>query len=143
MGVVGAAVPTPAAVSDAPAEDRALQIIAEARRLTGTNGRLKALHLLRKAGEEFPRDGRVLEAWIAAAEELKGLGEARKVARRWAEVDPSVTSRLALARLERATGNRARAIAILRALATESPNSNEIRELLSLYSGGERLALNQ
>jgi serine/threonine protein kinase len=135
--------PTPSVVTDAPADDRPAAIIAEARRLTGTNGRLKALHLLRKAGEEYPRDGRVLEAWIAAAEELKGWGEARKVARRWAEVDPSVTSRLALARLERATGNRARAITILRALATESPNSNEIRELLALYSGGERLALNQ
>ncbi len=49
-----AAEETPAAVSDAPAEDHALQIIAEARRLTGTNGRLKALHLLRKAGGGVP-----------------------------------------------------------------------------------------
>lgn len=109
----------------------------------GANARLKALHSLRKAGREFPQDGRVLEAWIQSAEALKRWGEARKVARRWAEVDRSLASRLTLARLERATGNRARAVAILRELAKEAPNSNEVRELLALYTGGERLALNR
>lgn len=135
--------PARAAETGAPAEDRAAAAVAEARRLMGANARLKALHSLRKAGREFPQDGRVLEAWIQSAEALKRWGEARKVARRWAEVDRSLASRLTLARLERATGNRARAVAILRELAKEAPNSNEVRELLALYTGGERLALNR
>jgi Flp pilus assembly protein TadD len=130
-------------VADAPEAppDAVALALAEAARLSGANGRLKALHLLRRAAAENPRDGRVLKAWSAAAEELGAWGEARKVAEQWALAEGTTEARIAHARLLRATGNRERALAILQELASESPQSNEIRELIALYGGNDRLAL--
>jgi hypothetical protein len=123
------------------AADPVEQVLAEAARLSAGNARIKALHLLRKAGAKHPTDGRILKAWSAAAEELKAWGEARRVAQRWAQAEGTNEARIAHARLERATGNRTRALSILRDLAVESPQSNEVRELIALYGGTSRLAL--
>jgi eukaryotic-like serine/threonine-protein kinase len=131
--------PAPPAAETPP--DAVTLALSEAERLGAGNARIKALHVLRRAGAKHPRDGRLLKAWSAAAEELRAWGEARKVAEQWAEAEGSTEARVAHARLERATGNRERAVSILRRLSKESPESNEIRELLSLYAGGERLAL--
>ena len=148
--------PTPVAVAEEPAEspkvvevipmddpapDAVTLALAEASRLSQGNARIKALHVLRRAGGKNPRDGRLLKAWSAAAEELKAWGEARKVAEQWARADGSFEARLTQARLERATGNRERALAILKGLVAESPQSNEVRELIALYGGDQRLAL--
>ncbi len=125
-----------------PSADPVARALAEAARLSASGGELKALHLLRQAGANNPRDGRLLKAWSAAAEGLRAWGEARKVAEQWAQAEGSQEARLAHARLERATGNRERALAILNQLAAESPQSNEVRELIALYRGGSgRLAL--
>ena len=115
--------------------------LAEAARLSAAGAHVKALHVLRRAGARNPGDGQLLKAWAAAAEELKAWGEARKIAEQWARAEGSLEARLAHARLERATGNRERALAILKGLAAESPQSNEVRELIALYRGGGRLAL--
>ncbi len=143
--------PAPVAELAAPAaqapseagDDAVTKALSEAARLSESNAKIKSLHLLRRTGGDHPRDVRVLKAWVDAAEQLKAWGEARKIARKWVEVESSTEAQLTLARLERATGNRDRALAILGNLATESPQSNEIRELIELYAGQKRVALNR
>jgi hypothetical protein len=62
---------------------------------------------------------------------------------RWVESDPSPEARLSLARLERATGNAARALALLGELARENPKSEEVQKLLRALSADQKLALNR
>ena len=85
----------------------------------------------------------MLRAHARAAQESKAWGEARRAAARWVEVDPSTEARLSLARLERATGNTARAFAILTQLEREDPKSEEVRRLLALLPADQKLALNR
>ncbi len=125
------------------AEGAAGQALAEFESLR-THGRpLKALHAIRVAAHAFPRETAVLRAYVHAAEESKAFGEAHRVAVRWAQVDHSTEAKLTLARLERATGNSPKAMALLDAVLKEDADSPEAHRLASLWSHEQRLAVNR
>jgi serine/threonine protein kinase len=104
---------------------------------------LKALHVIRGAARAFPGDSAVLRAYVHAAEESKAFGEARRAAARWAEVDSSSEAKLTLARLERATGNAPKALAILDSVLKGDAKSAEAHRLATLWSHDQRLADNR
>ncbi|HEX6273647.1 MAG TPA: protein kinase, partial [Polyangiaceae bacterium] len=131
------------APAEGPEEGPAAQALAEFEGLRANGRALKALHVIRKAAAELPREPAVLRAYVRAAQESKAWGEARRAALRWVELDPSTEARLALARLERATGNTARAFALLTQLEREDPKSDEVRRLLALLPTDQKLALNR
>jgi hypothetical protein len=83
----------------------------------------------------------VLAELAAAAEQDRAWGEAVRVARRRVEVDPSAESKLELARLERKTGHRSRALELVRCVLKDSPDSHEGPAMLSQLGGTERVAL--
>jgi hypothetical protein len=115
--------------------------IAEAHRLTAQGNKLKALHVLRHAAKKVPTDGKVLQELAAAAEDNRGWGEAVRAARHWTEVAPSAESKLELARLERKTGHRERALELARSVVKDNPDSAEAHAMLSHLGGSERVAL--
>jgi eukaryotic-like serine/threonine-protein kinase len=133
----------PAAEPAAPAAEPAARALAEFEALEKDGRTLKALHAIRKAAVQFPNEPAVLRAHARAAQGSKAWGEARRAAAHWAMVDPSTEARLSLARLERATGNTARAISLLTQLQKEDPKSEEVRRLLALLPTDQTLALNR
>jgi eukaryotic-like serine/threonine-protein kinase len=133
----------PDTAPEAPKNEPAVKALAEFDSLTKNGRALKALHAIRKAASEFPNEPAILRAHARAAQESKAWGEARRAAARWVEVDPSTEARLSLARLERATGNTQRALALLGELAKEDPKSEEVRRLIALLPTDQKLALNR
>jgi serine/threonine-protein kinase len=133
----------PAADPLAPKNEAAARALAEFEALRENGRTLKALHAIRKAAGEHPGEPAILRAHARAAQESKAWGEARRAALRWVEVDPSTEARLSLARLERATGNTARARALLEQLKREDPKSDEVRRLLALLPSDQKLAMNR
>ncbi|HEX6766316.1 MAG TPA: protein kinase, partial [Polyangiaceae bacterium] len=133
----------PSTAPQAPANEPAQKALAEFEALTKDGRALKALHAIRKAASAFPSEPAILRAYARAAQDSKAWGEARRAAARWVEVDPSTEARLSLARLERAIGNTARALALLTQLQQEDPKSEEVRRLLSLLPSDQKLALNR
>jgi serine/threonine-protein kinase len=123
--------------------EAAARALAEFERLRSSGRALKALHAIRQAASDHPREPAVLRAYTRAAQESKAWGEARRAALRWVESDPSAEARLSLARLERATGNLARALALLTELAREDPKSEEVKRLLRALPSDQKLALNR
>ena len=104
-------------------------------------GQARAVNLLRRAAKKSPSDAKVLQELASAAEQDHAWGEAVHVARRLVAVDPSVESKLELARLERKTGHRARALELVKSVVKDSPDSPEARAMLSQLGGVERVAL--
>jgi serine/threonine-protein kinase len=133
----------PDTAPEAPKNEPAEKALAEFDSFTKNGRALKALHAIRKAASEFPREPAILRAHARAAQEWKAWGEARRAAARWVEVDPSTEARLSLARLERATGNAQRALALLTELAKEDPKSEEVKRLIALLPTDQKLALNR
>jgi hypothetical protein len=127
----------------APENEAAARALAEFESLRSNGRTLKALHAIRKAAADHPREPAVLRAYTRAAQESKAWGEARRAALRWVESDPSPEARLSLARLERATGNVGRALALLTELAREDPKSEEVQRLLRVLPSDQKLALNR
>ena len=115
--------------------------IAEAHRLTTQGNKIKALNVLRHAAKKVPTDGKVLQELAAAAEDNRAWGEAVRAARHWTEVAPSAESKLELARLERKTGHRERALELARSVVKDNPDSAEAHAMLSHLGGSERVAL--
>jgi hypothetical protein len=139
-----AASEAPLDMSPEPSKNEpAERALAEFEKLVREGRALKALHAIRKAAHDFPNEPSILRAHAKAAQESKAWGEARRAAARWVEVDPSTEARLSLARLERATGNGARAFALLTQLEREDPKSDEVRRLLALLPADHELALNR
>ena len=66
----------------------------------------------------------------SAAEQDRAWGEAVRTVRRLVEVDPSAESKLELARLERKTGHRARALELVRSVLNDNPDSPEAHAML-------------
>jgi tetratricopeptide (TPR) repeat protein len=128
---------------EAQKNESAAKALAEFDSLTKNGRALKALHAIRKAASEFPREPAILRAHARAAQESKAWGEARRAAARWVEADPSTEARLSLARLERATGNPQRALALLGELAKEDPKSEEVKRLIALLPSDQKLAVNR
>jgi tetratricopeptide (TPR) repeat protein len=115
--------------------------IAEAHKLTAQGNKNKALNVLRHAAKKVPTDAKVLQELAAAAEEDRAWGEATRAARHWVEVAPSVDSKLELARLERKTGHKNRALELVRSVVKDNPDSPEARAMLGQLGGAERVAL--
>ena len=86
-------------------------------------------------------DAKVLQELASAAEEDRAWGEAARAARHWVAVEPSVDSKLELARLERKTGHKSRALELVRSVVKDNPDSPEAHAMLSQLGGSERVAL--
>ncbi|HLV20540.1 MAG TPA: serine/threonine-protein kinase [Polyangiaceae bacterium] len=110
-----------------------LEKIEAAEALLQQGKELRAIADLRKLGQAHPRSGRVLKAWSEAAVRIKAWGEAVRIARRWADAEPTLESRLHLARMERAVGKRERAVLELKRLVRDYPSSSEATELLAAF----------
>ena len=104
--------------------------------------KIRALALLRRAARKAPSDAKVHRALAERAEQTGAWGEAVKAARRWAELEPSSEARLALARLERATGHKERALALIQGVIKDDPTSPDAKTLLGEMRG-QKLALSQ
>jgi len=115
--------------------------IAEAQKLTAQGNKIKALNVLRHAAKKVPTDAKVLAELASSAEENHAWGEAARAARHWVAVEPSVDSKLELARLERKTGHRDRALELVRSVIKENPDSPEAHAMLSQLGASERVAL--
>ncbi len=61
--------------------------------------------------------------------------------RQLVDVDPSAESKLELARLERKTGHRARALELIRSVVRDNPDSAEAQAMLSQLGVAPRVAL--
>jgi serine/threonine-protein kinase len=109
---------------------------------TGKGGRIRALGLLRRAAAKNPSDAALHKALATRAEQMGAWGEAVKAARRWALLDPSSEARLALARLERATGHKERALALIQGVIKDDPSSPDAKTLLGEMRG-QKLALSE
>ncbi len=129
------------AVSSPEVPSAGADAIAEAHKYAAAGNKLKALNLLRHAAKKFPKDGKVLAELASAAEQDRAWGEAVRVARHLVEVAPSAESKLELARLERKTGHRSRALELVRSVLKDSPDSPEATAMLSQLGGTERVAL--
>jgi len=112
-----------------------------ARELTAKGSKLKALNVLRRAAKTSPNDANVLHELAGAAEKDRAWGEAVRTMRRLVEVDPSAESKLELARLERKTGHRERALELARSVLNENPDSPEAHAMLGQLGVTERVAL--
>ena len=115
--------------------------IEEAHKLVAAGNKLKALNVLRHASKKAPSDAQLLQELVAAAEQDRSWGEALRIARRLVIIDPSLDTKLELARLERKTGHRPQALALVRGILKETPDSPEARAMLSHLGGAERVAL--
>ena len=102
---------------------------------------MKSLDVLRRAAERHADDPELLGALSHALQQNRSWGEALKVARHRAELDQNAEARFDLARLERATGHRERAIELLNGLTGDGAHGSAARELLKSLNGASRVAL--
>ncbi|MEI9935612.1 MAG: protein kinase [Pseudomonadota bacterium] len=131
----------PAAGSKAEDGSSGEAAIAEANQFVAKGNKLRALNVLRRAAKSSPGDAQVLQALASAAEQDRAWGEAVRTVRRLVEVDPSAESKLSLARLERKTGHRARALELVRSVVKDNPDSPEAQAMLSQLDAAPRVAL--
>ncbi|MEP7051523.1 MAG: serine/threonine-protein kinase [Pseudomonadota bacterium] len=116
-------------------------VIAEAHKLTAAGNKLKALNLIRHAAKKPSADAKLLQELASMAEHDHAWGEAVRSARRLVTIDPSADSKLELARLERKTGHRARALELVRSVLKDTPDSPEAHAMLTQLGASERVAL--
>jgi tetratricopeptide (TPR) repeat protein len=121
--------------------DDVTSVLAEAKALGDKGRELRALELLRRAARQHKDSPALLESLIKALQKNRSWGEALRFARRRVELDGSSDARLDLARLERATGHRERALALLTPLADDANAGTQARELLRTLTGSESVAL--
>jgi serine/threonine-protein kinase len=124
----------------APANENAA--LAKIDALWEKGAKIKALALLKRAAKKTPNDAAVYKALASRAEQMASWGDAVKAARRWALLDPSSEARLSLARLERATGHKERAVALIEGVLKDDPASPDAKTLLGEMRG-QKLALSQ
>jgi len=130
-----------AASSKGASDSSAEAALAQARELTAKGNKLKALNVLRRAAKTSPNDANVLHELAAAAEQDRAWGEAVRTVRHLVEVDPSAETKLELARLERKTGHRERALQLVRSVLNDNPDSPEAHAMLGQLGAAERVAL--
>lgn len=135
---VKGAAPSDAGAS-APAEGSAL---AKVDALWDKGAKLRALAVLKHAAKKTPNDAAVFKALASRTAQMTQWGDAVKAARRWALLDPSSEARLSLARLERATGHKERAVALIEGVLKDDPTSPDAKTLLGEIRG-QKLALSQ
>ena len=117
-------------------------LLAKADELWERGAKIRALGVLRRAAKKSPNAAAVHKALAARAEATGAWGEAVKAARRWALLDSSSEARLSLARLERATGHKERALALIEGVIKDDPSSPDAKTLLGEMRG-QKLALSQ
>jgi Flp pilus assembly protein TadD len=117
-------------------------VLAKVDTLWNEGAKIRALGTLRRATRKAPNDAALHKALAIRAEQTAAWGEAVKAARRWALLDPTPEARLALARLERATGHKERALALIQGVIKEDPTSPDAKTLLGEMRG-QKLALSQ
>lgn len=117
-------------------------VLARVDALWNEGARIRALGVLRRAAKKAPNDAALHKALAGRAEQTAAWGEAVKAARRWAELEPSSEARLALARLERATGHKERALALIQGVIKDDPASSDAKTLLGEMRG-QKLALSR
>jgi hypothetical protein len=122
-------------------DPKAEAAVAEFDALWARGSTLKALKEIRSAARAFPKDPGVLRSYVVATRHTKAWGEALRVAESWVKADPSFEARFELARLERATGHRGRALSMLRSLEKEQPESEAVKKELLIFGVDQRLAL--
>jgi hypothetical protein len=124
------------------AEEQAVQsVLADVKTLREKGRDLRALERLRRAAKQHPANSELLGELVESLAKTRTWGEALRVARRRAELDSSAEAQLDLIRIERATGNRERAIAVAAALAGQPDAPAEAQELLRSLKGGQAVAL--
>jgi len=131
----------PAVTAEVESSSNGAAAIAEAHELVAKGNKLKALNVLRRAAKKSPADPKLLQELANAAEQDRAWGEAVRTVRLLVEVDPSAESKLELARLERKTGHRARALELVRSVVKDNPDSPGARAMLSQLGAVERVAL--
>lgn len=136
------------ATQDSPSEpagpaidDEVAQILARAQALSRDGRDLPGLALLRRAATAHPESSEILGAYALAAQKNQAWGEAVKVARERAKIDDGPEARLLLARLERATGHRERALELLKQVVRDEAGPPEARALWTSWTGESRVAL--
>jgi len=97
--------------------------------------RLKGFDQIRRIGKNNRKDVRALKAWTEAAMDMKGWGEAYRVAQQWVKRESSEEACLTLARMARAIGKRDEAVITLTKLIEEHPGNEEARAMLTTYQG--------
>jgi len=114
--------------------------LAKAAEMMQNGKKIKAFNEYRRIGKNNRKDPRALKAWSEVAAQMKGYGEALRVAKQWASVEKSVESRMHLASMQRKVGKREDAIKTLNALLQERPGLGEARALLQSLSPEARVA---
>jgi tetratricopeptide (TPR) repeat protein len=137
----GAVVAADTASANEPAEGNVAKVLLKAKELSDKGRSLSALALLRKAVARDQKSPELYGALSVALEKDHSWGEALRAARQRAELDSSAAAQMSLARLERATGHRDRAVALLSRLAADESNGQEARELLKTLAPAARVAL--
>jgi serine/threonine-protein kinase len=102
---------------------------------------LRALEVLRAAATAESASSELLSRLTRALMKTGAWGEAQRSARRRAALDPSVDARLELARVERAMGNRDRAIELVKEVLKDPAAPAEAKNLLSSLAPVARVAL--
>ncbi len=124
-----------------PADDPVAAGVEAATALLAEGRVLKAYGDLRRLARRHPDDPRVLAALTRAAAATESWGDAYRAARRWADAEPGVESRVELARMARAVGKRDEAVTTLKAVLTEQPECAPARELLGRISPAAVVAM--
>jgi tetratricopeptide (TPR) repeat protein len=114
--------------------------LAKADALEHEGRELRALEVLREAATDDAAPADVLARLTRALMKTGAWGEALRVARRRHERDASADAQLELARVERAMGNRDRALALVRSVLERQDAPREARALLRALAPGERVA---
>jgi serine/threonine-protein kinase len=127
-----ASVVTPRA-SDAPQ-------LATIERSLANDKPVKALDIARKLGASGVREPKLYRLWIEAATKNRAFGEACRIAKQLATVEPSVENQMQLAQLERRLGRNEAARRTLAQLLEKSPNYRPARALLERLEGRQAVA---
>jgi tetratricopeptide (TPR) repeat protein len=115
--------------------------LARAEALEGEGRELRALEVLRAAAASESASSELLSRLTRALMKTGAWGEAQRSARRRAALDPSADARLELARVERAMGNRERALELVKEVLKDPAAPAEAKNLLSSLAPGSHVAL--
>ena len=140
--------PEPAALADSvpstpstPTPEPREPALARADALERDGRDLRALEVLRDAAASETASSELLSRLTQALMKTGAWGEAQRSARRRVSADPSAEARLELARVERAMGNRDRALELVKEVLKDPAAPSEAKALLSALSPAGRVAL--
>lgn len=140
-------------VSPSPVESPAANVEAAAESIVSTDASLTAIERALKNGKPVVALTRAREAaeqgsaspalyrlWIEAAVQTRAFGEAHRISKRLATLEPTTENELSLAQLERRLGRNEAARRTLDRLLTKEPNNAEALALRGRIDGNARVA---